>query len=372
MDASEHGAIGVGIIGLSASGGWASLAHVPALQAVPGFELRALSASSPESAAAAGRAHGVSRVYNDPSALASDPSVDLVVVAVKVSAHWDLVRPALAAGKMVMCEWPLGNGAEQSRELALLAAKAEVRTVVGLQARAAPAIRHLRDLIDGGFLGRVLSTTLTASGISWGDLTHPGKTYLLDRSEGASMLTIPVGHTLDALNMVLGPFADLQATTATVRPLVQMNKTDEVLRKTVADQIAVQGTLVNGAIVSVHFRGGTSRGTNFRWEINGTEGDIVVKGSEGGFLQYGQVCLRGGKGVDRELHPIATPPEYFKVPGLPEYGSHAFTVAHGYHVLREDILNDTYNGPDFQHAANLHAFLDRIEESDGSGNRLII
>jgi hypothetical protein len=42
--------IGVGIIGLSAKGGWAAAAHVPALRAVEGYELRALSASSAESA----------------------------------------------------------------------------------------------------------------------------------------------------------------------------------------------------------------------------------------------------------------------------------------------------------------------------------
>jgi hypothetical protein len=48
--------IGVGIIGLSAKEGWAAAPHVPALRAVEGYELRALSASS---AAAAGEAHDV-------------------------------------------------------------------------------------------------------------------------------------------------------------------------------------------------------------------------------------------------------------------------------------------------------------------------
>lgn len=48
-------AVGVGIVGLSANGGWAAMAHVPALRALPGYEIRALSASSAESARAAGR-----------------------------------------------------------------------------------------------------------------------------------------------------------------------------------------------------------------------------------------------------------------------------------------------------------------------------
>jgi predicted dehydrogenase len=51
--------IGVGIVGLSAAGGWAATAHVPALAALDGYQLRALSASSVESAAAAAERYGV-------------------------------------------------------------------------------------------------------------------------------------------------------------------------------------------------------------------------------------------------------------------------------------------------------------------------
>ena len=47
------GTIRVGIVGLSASGGWAADAHVEALAAVDGFELRALSTTSAGSAQAA-------------------------------------------------------------------------------------------------------------------------------------------------------------------------------------------------------------------------------------------------------------------------------------------------------------------------------
>lgn len=46
--------IGVGIIGLGAHGSWAGRSHLPALRAVPGYELRALSASSRQSAERAG------------------------------------------------------------------------------------------------------------------------------------------------------------------------------------------------------------------------------------------------------------------------------------------------------------------------------
>jgi len=43
----------------------------------------------------------------------------------------------------------------------------------------------------------------------------------------------------------------------------------------------VIGTLKSGAAISIHYRGGMSKGTNFLWEINGTEGDIQVTGNIG-------------------------------------------------------------------------------------------
>ena len=42
------------------------------------------------------------------------------------------------------------------------------------------------------------------------------------------------------------------------------------------DQVCVTGLLEGGAALSIHYRGGHSRGTNLFWEINGTEGDLQV------------------------------------------------------------------------------------------------
>jgi predicted dehydrogenase len=73
--------IGLGIVGLSATGGWTSLAHVPALANLADYEIRGLVASTPTSAKAAADKYGV-RFWTDSSAkLASRPEIDLVVVA---------------------------------------------------------------------------------------------------------------------------------------------------------------------------------------------------------------------------------------------------------------------------------------------------
>src|SRR3954454_18719883 len=96
--------LGVGIIGVSPVRGWAATAHIPALRALPNYEIRALSAHSAESAHAAGEAFGVSAVFVDHEQLVTQPDIDLVAVTVKVPYHRQLVVAALAAGKAVYCE----------------------------------------------------------------------------------------------------------------------------------------------------------------------------------------------------------------------------------------------------------------------------
>jgi predicted dehydrogenase len=152
--------IGVGIIGLSTSG-WASQAHVGGLAPLKGkIELKALSTRSAESAEAAGQAHGVKAYHGDPSQIANDPNVDLVVVAVNVGGHRDAVWPAIEAGKDVFVEWPLGVDYQEAREIADFAEQKGVRTMVGLQARQSPAVKKVKELVDNGSIGRVLSSSL--------------------------------------------------------------------------------------------------------------------------------------------------------------------------------------------------------------------
>src|SRR5256885_9159152 len=150
--------LGVGIIGVSPVRGWAATAHIPALRALPNYEIRALSGHSAESARAAGEVFGVSAVFSAPKQMVSQADIDVVAVTVKVPHHREVVSAALAAGKAVYCEWPLGRDLEDARAMAALAAKQGVRTVVGLQAPQAPAIESVQELLRAGYVGGVLST----------------------------------------------------------------------------------------------------------------------------------------------------------------------------------------------------------------------
>src|SRR5437667_626491 len=267
--------LGVGIIGVSPVRGWAATAHIPALRALPNYEIRALSGHSAESAREAGEVFGVSAVFSDHKQLVSQPDIDVVAVTVKVPHHRELVSAALAAGKAVYCEWPLGRDLDDARAMAELAAKQGVRTVVGLQARQAPAIEFVQELLSEGYVGEVLSTTMLGLSVP-GDVVGQPNAYMLDKTNGANVLTIAVGHSLDILNYVLGEFTDLSAVSDLRRPLITIEETGEQIVKTAPDHIAVIGTLTSGAAASVHVREAVAGGTGFRWEINGTDGTLQL------------------------------------------------------------------------------------------------
>src|SRR3989440_10201930 len=296
--------LGVGIIGVSPHRGWAATAHIPALHALPNYEIRALSTHNAESARTLGEVFGVSAVFSAHEQLVTQPDIDVVAVTVKVPHHRELVSAALAAGKAVYCEWPLGRDLDEARAMAALAADQKVRTVVGLQGRQAPAIEFVQQLLDDGYVGEVLSTTMVGLSVA-GDVVGRPNAYMLDETNGANVLTIAVGHSLDLLNHVLGEFADLSAVSALRRPLVTIEETGEQIVKTAADQIAVIGTLTSGAIASIHLREAVAGGTGFLWEINGSDGTIRIT-ADAALPEIFPLTVWGAHGRD-ELTELAVP-----------------------------------------------------------------
>src|SRR5439155_1686235 len=151
--------LGVGIIGVSPTRGWAATAHIPALRALPNYEIRALSASSADAARAAGEAFGVSSVFTDHEQLVTQPDVDVVALTVKVPHHRQLVSAALAAGKSVYCEWPLGRVLDDAEAMAALADErgeevaktAPAQTLwIGTPTSGAPVRLPVRAAVAGG------------------------------------------------------------------------------------------------------------------------------------------------------------------------------------------------------------------------------
>src|SRR6058998_2595586 len=345
--------LGVGIVGVSPVRGWAATAHIPALRALPNYEIRALSTHSAESARAAGEVFGVRPVFSDHRQLVSQPDIDVVAVTVKVPHQRELVSAALAAGKAVYCEWPLGRDLDDARAMAALAAEQGVRTVVGLQARQAPAIEFVQELLGDGYVGEVLSTTMVGLSVRGNVVVQPNA-YMLDKTNGANVLTIAVGHSLDVLNHVLGEFADLSAVSDLRRPLITIEETREQIVKTAADQIAVIGTLTSGAIASIHVREAVAGGTGFLWEINGSAGTLRITADEAQ-PQIFPLTVAGEHGWN-ELAELAVPASLTqRWPALTSLeGAPAYNVGRAYAAFAADLDSGTHTVPDFAEAVRRH------------------
>src|SRR6266496_297677 len=357
--------IRVGIIGANPDRGWAAQAHIPALRSLADdFEITALSTSRRESADAASKLFGVPAAFDNHQDLVSSPAVDVVAVTVKVPYHLELATAALGAGKSVYCEWPLGNGLNEAETLAALAEKQGVLAVAGLQARSAPSVAYVRDLIEQGYVGEVLSTTLIGSGMGWGSTVEPFNVYLNDNKNGATMLSIAVGHAADALCHCLGEVRELSATMTARRKSFTIAGTGESKPMTADDQVCVTGLLEGGAALSVHYRGGHSRGTNLLWEINGTEGDLQLTAA-GGHAQIFELTVRGGKGAQASLEVLPVPEKYRWAP--PQGPS--TNVAQAYARFARDHREGTHLCPTFDDAVTRHRMLSAIEKAAVTGQR---
>lgn len=357
--------IRVGIIGVQPERSWAAVAHIPALAELPDYQITALSTTRQESADAAAALYGVMHAFDNHQALVTCADVDLVVVTVKVPHHLELVTAAIAAGKHVYCEWPLGNGLAEARAMAKLARERGVTAAIGLQARQAPAIRYARDLVRQGFVGDVLSTSLIGIGHNWGEFVDPPNAYTADKRAGVTLLTIPVAHTMDAVCHLLGEVDLLSAVLTSRRNVTTNIATGEALPLTSEDQVAIAATLEGGVVASLHYRGGTSRGTGFLWEINGTKGDLRLS-AIGGNAQIFDLTLEGAGVDDEAMKPLIVPDTYYSTSLR---AGPAMNVAEAYAQLLTDLRTGTNNCPTFDEAVVRHQMLEAVELSARAGKR---
>ena len=363
----KNNKIRIGIIGVDQTRGWASYAHIPAIKQFPEFEITALTNPSMEKAMAASKLFGIPNAFDNVDDLLASSEVDLVVITIKVPYHKELVEKAIKSGKQVYCEWPLGNGLEEAREMIKLANDKNATSFTGLQSQNVPAIQYIKKLIEEGYVGTVLSTSILASGGML--ITDTSNAYTLDIKNGASMLTIPFGATIHAVCNCLGAFAEITATTATVNKFGEIAESGKKVPITIEDQIAVSGKLVSGAVASIHYRAGVSKGTNFLWEINGTEGDLIIT-ADSGHVAFFPLIIKGAKKNQTNVEMLEVPKEFFLVPeplDLPVYN-----LAQNYALILKDLKEGTKQAPKFEDALATHKLLDAIQKASITGQRQVI
>jgi predicted dehydrogenase len=349
----------LGVVGANPTVGWASRTHMPALLNLPEYDLTAVCTTKRESAEASAQKYEARKAYWNYRDLVADPEINVVDVCVKVPYHHEIVMAALDAGKHVYCEWPLGATLAQASEMADLAAARGVRTMVGLQARAAPSIARMRELIAEGWVGRVLSASLTQFQSGLLQTRTADGTWRADKANGAHTLSISAGHTLDAFCWCVGPFEEVSAVVDTLAPEWQLEGGGTV-KVTAPDYVTVNGRLAGGGNATVTVASVPWHSSGVRMEVYGTEGTLVA--TSGGQVQATGLRVQGAKAGDKELADIELPDRLRWIPDTVPEGT-PVNVAQMMRRFAEGIRASESPQPTFADAVRNHHLLDAIERS---------
>ena len=353
--------IRVGIIGANAERGWGSGAHIPAILALPEYELAAVCTAHQDTAKAAAAKFGARLAFDNHEEMVNHPGIDLVTVAVRVPHHLELTSAALNAGKHVYTEWPLGVTLEETQQLADLARSKGVRTMVGLQGRCSPALLYMRELVEDGYVGDVLSCHLNSFNAVGLDRTSD-RVWAKDRNSGVGALNIQFGHYVDALCLCAGEIQEVSGVVSTQVKEWYFTDLEETMEVTAPDNVLVSGKLANGAVVSVHVAAIPWHGSGGpTMSVYGRDGTLVYHGSH-----IDHTRLEGARGNEAALQEISVPERLVWVPeGVPQ--GPPFNVAQMYRRLADAIRTGGPVEPDFDFAVRRHKLLAAIEKASDEG-----
>ena len=358
-----EGRIRVGIIGANAHTGWSMQSHLPAILALPEYELTAVCTSRRETAEESASHYGARLAFHDYREMVTHPDIDLVTVCLPVLFHHSMVIAALEAGKHVFCEWPLAANVAEAEEMAAVARSRQVRNMVCLQSRCSPALLRLKELLEGGYVGEVLSCSLS---MFLPGILQRGKAraWAALRENGMHDLSINTGHSVDALGFCVAEFQELSARVTTQVPVWETSEPGNTVQVTSPDNVMINGVLTNGAVASVHVSRIPWHGTGWRLEVYGRAGTLVATAPDR--VQFGLIRLWGGRSQDAGMEELPIPDRLTWVPeGVPAHVP--FNVAQMYRRLRQAIRENDNPSPDFDLAVERHRLLEVIQRSSDQG-----
>jgi myo-inositol 2-dehydrogenase/D-chiro-inositol 1-dehydrogenase len=98
---------------------------------------------------------GYSSFETDWRKLAARKDIDLIDIASPNDTHAEIAIAAAEAGKMVMCEKPLGRNAAESERMVAAVEQAKTPNMVWYNYRRVPAVTLAKQLVDEGRLGKI-------------------------------------------------------------------------------------------------------------------------------------------------------------------------------------------------------------------------
>jgi predicted dehydrogenase len=325
----------VGVVGCGAI----SNAYFTAKQVFPILDIAACADLVPERAAAKAKEHGIARALSVDELLA-DPQVEVVLNLTVPKAHADLNCRALAAGKHVYVEKPLGISRAEGRRTMQLAQRKGLRVGCAPDTFMGDGIQTCRRLVDSGAIGQPLGATaymMCHGHESW----HPSPEFYYEVGGGPVFDMGP--YYLTALVNLIGPVARVGAlarTTFPTRTITSEAKRGKIVPVETPTHITGLLDFANGATGALTMSFDVWRHRHSCIELYGTEGSLLVP-DPNGFA--GKVFLAKAREDFVEI-PLSTGhPEYQRGAGLADM---AYAIRSGrphrasgelaYHVL--DIM----------------------------------
>jgi predicted dehydrogenase len=189
--------IGVAFLGSS----FAQRAQAPAFEAVGGVKL--IGASSPNSAESFAKAFNMPVHTSSWKELVKRDDVDLVCITTPPRLHCEQTLYALSCGKHVLCEKPFSMNVHEAEAMCRMAEGKKVLAVVDHELRFSPAIRHLRDLVRKGMLGKLYYVTI-ASHIMYKRDPMNRYSWWSDKEWGGGAWGAIGSHLIDQLHFHIG------------------------------------------------------------------------------------------------------------------------------------------------------------------------
>ena len=177
--------------------------HVNALRQLPNVALRALVDIDSVKGLKLAMNYQC-RFYQDYREMLLDDGIDVVHICTPHVEHKDMILAALAAGKHVFCEKPVGMNGGEIRDITRAAEQASGLLGVCYQNRLNPTSLRMRKELAEGSLGKMLSIraflTWSRSGAYYTESPWRGRLA----TEGGSLLINQAIHTLDLMQWLAG------------------------------------------------------------------------------------------------------------------------------------------------------------------------
>ena len=223
---------------------------------------------------------GYESIETDWQKLIDRDDIDLIDIAAPNDMHKDIAIAAANAGKMVMCEKPLGRNAAESREMVDAIEAAGVANMVWYNYRRIPAVTLAKQIIDEGKLGRIFHyrAKFLQDWTIAEDLPQGGAAlWRLDLDVAGSGVTGDLlAHCIDSAMWLNGPIASVSGTTETFIKKRMHNLTGKVEDVGIDDASMFMARFENGSLATFEAtRYARGHKAQYTLEINGEHASIM-------------------------------------------------------------------------------------------------